>query len=75
MRGGNEVREVVAEFRQADARAARRRGLLQEAMEVVMADRFLVPVAGLYEVYGASRRVRFEPRLDMKLLGREMRTE
>lgn len=53
----------------------RRRGLLQEAMRVVVADRFLIPVAGLYEVYGASRNVRFEPRLDMKLLGREMRVE
>lgn len=53
----------------------RRRGFLQEAMRAVVADRFLVPVAGLYEVYGASRNVRFEPRLDMKLLGREMRVE
>jgi peptide/nickel transport system substrate-binding protein len=50
----------------------RRRELLQEAMRVAVADRFLVPVAGLYEVYGVSRKVRFEPRLDMKLLGREI---
>lgn len=53
----------------------RRRELLQEAMRVVMADRWLIPVAGLWEVYGASRRVRFEPRLDMRLLGREIRVE
>ena len=53
----------------------RRRELLQEAMRVVMADRFLVPVAGLYEVYGANRRIRFEPRLDLKLLGREIRVD
>ena len=53
----------------------RRRGLLQDAMRAVMADRWLIPVAGLWEVYGASRRVRFEPRLDMRLLGREIRVE
>lgn len=50
----------------------RRRGLLQRAMRVVMADRYLIPVAGLYEVYGVRNGVRFSPRLDRKLLGREM---
>jgi peptide/nickel transport system substrate-binding protein len=50
----------------------RRRELLQEAMRVVMADRYLVPIAGLFDVYGVRKSVRFSPRLDMKLLGREM---
>lgn len=74
-RYSNPRADALIEQAAATLDMTRRRGLLQEAMEVVMADRFLVPVAGLYEVYGASRRVRFEPRLDMKLLGREMRTE
>ena len=50
----------------------RRRELLQEAMRIVMADLFLLPIAGLYEVYGVREGVRFTPRLDSKLLGREI---
>ena len=50
----------------------RRRDLLQEAMRVVMADVEFVPIAGLYDVYGVREGVRFTPRLDLKLLGREI---
>lgn len=50
----------------------RRRDLLQEAMRVVMADLDFVPIAGLYDVYGVRDGVRFTPRLDVKLLGREI---
>ncbi|MFN7988975.1 MAG: ABC transporter substrate-binding protein [Thermoanaerobaculia bacterium] len=50
----------------------RRRDLLQEAMRVVMADLEFVPIAGLYDVYGVRDGVRFTPRLDLKLLGREI---
>lgn len=50
----------------------RRRELLQEAMRLVMADLHIVPIAGLYEVYGVRKGIRFSPRLDGKLLGREI---
>ena len=50
----------------------RRLDLLQEAMRVVMADLEFVPIAGLYDVYGVRDGVRFTPRLDLKLLGREI---
>ncbi len=50
----------------------RRRELLQEAMRLVMSDVKLVPVAGLFDVYGVREGVRFVPRIDMKLLGREI---
>ncbi|MCL4810418.1 MAG: hypothetical protein KJ062_21865, partial [Thermoanaerobaculia bacterium] len=53
----------------------RRRELLQAAMRVVVEDRRFVPVAGLYQVYGVGKRVRFRPRLDLKLLGREISKE
>lgn len=51
----------------------RRRELLQEAMRVAMADLHFVPVAGLSQVYGVRREVEFHPRVDMKLLGSEIR--
>jgi peptide/nickel transport system substrate-binding protein len=50
----------------------RRRELLQEAMRVVASDVGFVPITGLYDVYGVRQDVRFVPRLDMKLLGREI---
>lgn len=50
----------------------RRRELLQDAMRVVMSDLYLIPVAGLYEVYGVRKGVVFSPRLDMRILGREI---
>ena len=50
----------------------RRRELLQEAMRVVMADLPIVPIAGLYQVYGVRKEIRFSPRLDGKYLGREI---
>lgn len=53
----------------------RRRELLQAAMRVVVDDRRFVPVAGLYQIYGVGKRVRFKPRLDLKLLGREISKE
>ena len=50
----------------------RRRELLQEAMRVVMGDLEYIPIAGLYDVYGVREGLRFAPRLDLKLLGREI---
>ena len=50
----------------------RRRELLQEAMRVVMSDLRFLPVAGLYEVYGIRKGLDFSPRLDMRVLGREI---
>ncbi len=50
----------------------RRRELLQEAMRVVMSDLYLLPVAGLYEVYGIRKGLEFSPRLDARVLGREI---
>ncbi|MBK6406798.1 MAG: hypothetical protein IPF66_18210 [Holophagales bacterium] len=50
----------------------RRRELLQEAMRVVMGDLHIVPIAGLYEVFGVRKEIRFTPRLDGKILGREI---
>jgi hypothetical protein len=41
-------------------------------MGVVMSDVGVVPIAGLYDVYGVREGVRFGPRLDMKLLGRDI---
>lgn len=71
-RYSNPAADVLIEQAAATLEMTRRRELLQEAMRVVMADRFLLPVAGLFEVYGVDRRVLFVPRLDMKLLGREI---
>jgi len=50
----------------------RRRDLLQEAMRLAMADLEFIPIAGLYDVYGVRDGIRFTPRLDLKLLGREI---
>lgn len=50
----------------------RRRELLQQAMRGVMEDLYLIPIAGLYEVYGVRSGIRFSPRLDRKLLGRDI---
>jgi peptide/nickel transport system substrate-binding protein len=50
----------------------RRRELLQEAMRVVMSDLNFLPVAGLYEVYGVRKGLDFSPRLDTRVLGREI---
>ncbi len=50
----------------------RRRELLQEAMRVVTNDVAFVPIAGLYDIYGVREGVRFVPRIDLKLLGREI---
>jgi len=41
-------------------------------MRVIMNDVVFVPIAGLYGVYGLRQDVRFAPRLDLKLLGREI---
>jgi peptide/nickel transport system substrate-binding protein len=53
----------------------RRRELLQEAMRVVMGDLNIIPIAGLYEVYGVRKEIRFSPRLDGKILGRAISRE
>ncbi len=50
-----------------------RRELLQEAMRVAMADLPFVPVAAVSQVYGVRQDLSFRPRVDLKLLGREMR--
>jgi len=51
---------------------SKRRDLLQLAMGVVAGDVRFVPIASPYQVFGVRRDVEFHPRLDMKLLGREM---
>ena len=50
----------------------RRQELLQEAMRVAMSDVKVVPIAGLYDIYGVREGVHFVPRIDTKLLGREI---
>lgn len=71
-RYSNPKADALIEEAAASLDMTRRRELLKAAMRVVMADRFIIPVAGLYEVYGVREGVRFPPRLDMKLLGREI---
>ena len=53
----------------------RRRELLQQAMRLAMADLYLLPIAGLYDVYGVREGVTFVPRFDRKLLGRKISRE
>jgi peptide/nickel transport system substrate-binding protein len=74
-RYSNPRADELIEAAAASLGMTRRRELLQEAMRVVMADLYLLPIAGLYEVYGVRNGVRFSPRLDMRLLGREMTRE
>lgn len=63
--------DAIIEETAASLELARRRELMQEAMRVVMSDVGIVPLAALQDVYGVREGVRFAPRLDMKLLGRE----
>jgi peptide/nickel transport system substrate-binding protein len=62
--------DALIESASAALDLSRRRDLLQRAMRVVMGDHYLLPVAGLYDVYGLRREVRFEPRFDRRLPGR-----
>jgi hypothetical protein len=43
-------------------------------MRAAMQDLAFLPVAGLYDVYGVRGDVRFRPRLDQKILGRDIGT-
>ncbi len=71
----NPKADVLIEEAATSISLIRRRELLQEAMRVVMSDLEFVPIAGLYDVYGVRQGVRFAPRLDMKLLGRDIRRQ
>jgi peptide/nickel transport system substrate-binding protein len=74
-RYSNPKADVLIESAAAALDLVRRRELLQQAMRAVMDDLYILPIAGLYEVYGVRNGVRFSPRLDRKLLGREIRRE
>ncbi len=74
-RYSNRKADALIEEAAASLEMTRRRELLKEAMRVVMADLNIIPIAGLYEVYGLREGIRFTPRLDMKLLGREVSRE
>ncbi|MHB1044904.1 MAG: ABC transporter substrate-binding protein [Thermoanaerobaculia bacterium] len=69
-RYSNPEADALIESASAALDLGRRRDLLQRAMKVVRDDLFLLPVAGLYDVYGLRREVRFEPRFDRRLPGR-----
>ncbi|MBK8594745.1 MAG: hypothetical protein IPN83_04005 [Holophagales bacterium] len=69
----NPKADILIEEAGASLSLMRRRERLQEAMRVVMSDLEFVPIAGLYDVYGVREGIRFAPRLDMKLLGRDIR--
>jgi peptide/nickel transport system substrate-binding protein len=71
-RYSNTKADALIEEAGASLSLVRRRELLQEAMRVVVADLEFVPIAGLYDVYGVREGVHFSPRLDMKLLGRDI---
>jgi len=71
-RYANPRADALIEAASASLDLARRRGLLQEAMRVVMQDLRFVPVAGLYQVYGVRSGVEVRARVDMRLLGREI---
>ncbi len=62
--------DALIESASAALDLGRRRDLLQRAMRVVMGDLYLVPIAGLFDVYGLRREIRFEPRFDRRLPGR-----
>jgi peptide/nickel transport system substrate-binding protein len=74
-RYSNPKADELIEEAAASLDMTRRRELLKEAMRVAMADLYIIPIAGLYEVYGVRKGFRFKPRLDMKLLGREISKE
>lgn len=71
-RYSNPKADALIESAASSLGMTRRRELLQEAMRVVMSDLHFLPVAGLYEVYGVRNGLSFSPRLDTKLLGREI---
>ena len=71
-RYSNPRADVLIEEAASSLVMTRRRELLQEAMRVVMNDVEFVPIAGLYDVYGVREGVRFAPRIDLKLLGRDI---
>lgn len=71
-RYSNAAADALIEAAAATPGMLRRRDLLQEAMRLVMADLEFIPIAGLYDVYGVRDGIRFTPRLDLKLLGREI---
>lgn len=74
-RYSNPCVDALIESAAAARDLVRRRELLQQAMRGVMDDLYLIPIAGLFEVYGARKGIRFAPRLDRKLLGREISRE
>lgn len=71
-RYSNPTADALIESASAALDLRRRRDLLQRAMRVVMDDLYLLPIAGLYDVYGLRREIRFEPRFDRRLPGREI---
>ena len=71
-RYSNPRADVLIEEAASSLAMTRRRELLQEATRVVMSDVQFVPIAGLYDVYGVREGVGFVPRIDLKLLGREI---
>lgn len=71
-RYSNPRADALIEEAASSTEMTRRLELLQEAMRVVMNDVEFVPIAGLYDVYGVREGVRFVPRIDLKLLGRDI---
>ena len=69
-RYSNPAADALIESASAALDLRRRRDLLQRAMRVVMDDLYLLPVAGLYDVYGLRKEIAFEPRFDRRLPGR-----
>lgn len=67
--------DALIEAAAATSGMTERRALLQKAMRLAMEDLHIVPLAGLYEVAGVRRGVRFLPRVDKKILGREIGLE
>ncbi|MHB8797717.1 MAG: ABC transporter substrate-binding protein [Thermoanaerobaculia bacterium] len=69
-RYSNREADALIESASAALDLGRRKDLLQRAMRVVMDDLYLLPIAGLYDVYGLRKEIRFEPRFDRRLPGR-----
>ncbi len=69
-RYSNPTADALIESASAALDLRRRRDLLQRAMRVVMDDLYLLPIAGLYDIYGIRKEIVFEPRFDRRLPGR-----
>jgi peptide/nickel transport system substrate-binding protein len=52
---------------------AQRRSMLQKCMRLMMDDLYLVPLVIPYDLYGVRKELSWTPRIDLKLLGREMK--